>query len=114
MSVQSYGFTEPQIAQALLDAYERGVKVRLVTDKTAPKERGGKAEILALAGIPVWVDYVPRIAHNKVMVIDSEVTLTGSLNWTVSADRHNAENLLVVRDPELARFMSRISRVACR
>jgi phosphatidylserine/phosphatidylglycerophosphate/cardiolipin synthase-like enzyme len=102
IDMQAYGFTEPQIAQALLDAHDRGVKIRLISDKTGPHEKGGKVEVLAVAGIPVWIDYVPRIAHNKVIIIDGNTALTGSLNWTVSANRRNAENLLVVRDPVLA------------
>ena len=102
IDMQSYNFTEPQIAQALIDAHARGVTVRLISDKSGPKERGGKAEVVAMAGIPVWIDYVPRIAHNKVMVIDGGTVLTGSFNWTVSADRNNAENLLVLREAALA------------
>jgi phosphatidylserine/phosphatidylglycerophosphate/cardiolipin synthase-like enzyme len=38
------------------------------------------------------------------MVIDGTIVLTGSFNWTVSAERVNAENLLAVRSPELAEF----------
>ncbi len=102
VDIQAYGFTEPQIAQALIDAHERGVMVRLISDKSGPRERGGKSEILAMAGIPVWVDYVPRIAHNKVIVIDGSTVLTGSLNWTVSADQRNAENVLILHDRGLA------------
>ncbi len=47
----------------------------------------------------VWIDYVPRIAHNKVMILDSSTTITGSFNWITSANMHNAENLLIIRDP---------------
>lgn len=99
VDMQAYGFTEPQIAQAVLDAHERGVVLRLISDKTEPLERGGKAVVLAMAGIPVWVDYVPRIAHNKVIVLDGQIVVTGSFDRTVAADRRNAENLLILDDP---------------
>jgi phosphatidylserine/phosphatidylglycerophosphate/cardiolipin synthase-like enzyme len=42
------------------------------------------------------------IAHNKVIVIDSETVLTGSFNFTKAAQEKNAENLLIIRDPALA------------
>jgi phosphatidylserine/phosphatidylglycerophosphate/cardiolipin synthase-like enzyme len=42
------------------------------------------------------------IVHNKVIVIDDDVVITGSYNFTKHA-QHNAENLLVLRSVELAR-----------
>jgi phosphatidylserine/phosphatidylglycerophosphate/cardiolipin synthase-like enzyme len=42
------------------------------------------------------------IAHNKIRVIDEAVVVTGSFNFTTAAEAHNAENLLVIRDAELA------------
>jgi phosphatidylserine/phosphatidylglycerophosphate/cardiolipin synthase-like enzyme len=107
VSMQSYGFTEPHIAQALIDAKARGVSVRLIVDKTAVNERNGETQVVAQAGIPVWVDYHPRIAHNKVIVVDSQSVETGSLNWTNAADHANAENTLVVHDPALAQAYER-------
>jgi len=42
------------------------------------------------------------IAHNKVMIIDKAVLITGSFNFTKAAEEKNAENLLVIRSKELA------------
>ena len=50
------------------------------------------------AGIPVAIDYMPGCAHNKIIIIDHDQVLTGSYNWTVSAERRNAENLLLIKD----------------
>ena len=36
------------------------------------------------------------------MVIDDHVVVTGSFNFTIAAEEHNAENLLVIEDKELA------------
>lgn len=41
IDMQAYDFTEPHIAPALIDAHERGVTVRLISDKTGPRERAG-------------------------------------------------------------------------
>jgi phosphatidylserine/phosphatidylglycerophosphate/cardiolipin synthase-like enzyme len=48
------------------------------------------------------IDSAHAIAHNKVMVIDGRVVLTGSFNFTRGAEERNAENLLVIDDTRLA------------
>jgi phosphatidylserine/phosphatidylglycerophosphate/cardiolipin synthase-like enzyme len=45
---------------------------------------------------------MPWFAHNKVMVIDGQTVITGSFNFTKAAENNNAENLLVIRDKEIA------------
>lgn len=37
------------------------------------------------------------------MVIDGQTVITGSFNFTKAAEEHNAENLLILKDPELAK-----------
>jgi phosphatidylserine/phosphatidylglycerophosphate/cardiolipin synthase-like enzyme len=38
------------------------------------------------------------------MILDEEIVITGSYNWTMAAEKDNSENLLVIRDPHLARL----------
>jgi phosphatidylserine/phosphatidylglycerophosphate/cardiolipin synthase-like enzyme len=54
------------------------------------------------AGIPVYIDSAHQIAHNKIMIIDRSTVITGSFNFTKSAEEKNAENLLVIPSKELA------------
>lgn len=101
--VQAYTFTSIPILAALKAAHARGVDVEVIVDKASgrPSESGSRytaATYLSNAGIPVWVDTQVAIAHNKVMVIDAAVVITGSFNFTAAAQRSNAENLLVIRD----------------
>ncbi|MSQ65236.1 MAG: hypothetical protein EXR37_02605 [Limnohabitans sp.] len=42
------------------------------------------------------------MAHNKVIVVDGELVITGSFNFTNSAQTRNAENLLVLKSSGLA------------
>ena len=100
--VQAYSFTSTPIAEALRDAHRRGVKVEVILDKSVWTEKYSEAVYLLHAGIPTKVDAQHSIAHNKVMVIDGEVVITGSFNFTKAAEEHNAENLLVIRDKALA------------
>lgn len=100
--VQAYSFTSAPIAKALLDAHARGVQVLVILDKSQRAEKYSSADFMANQGIPVVIDASHAIAHNKVIVIDSEIVLTGSFNFTKAAQEKNAENLLIIRDPALA------------
>ncbi|WP_458097020.1 phospholipase D family nuclease [Roseomonas sp. WA12] len=100
--LQAYSFTSPPIAQALEAAARRGVRVRIIVDDSQLTERYSQADEAARAGLEVWVDDPTGIAHNKVIVIDGEAVITGSFNFSRSAQERNAENLLVLRDRSLA------------
>ena len=65
-------------------------------------EKYSSADFVVNAGIPMQIDAKHAIAHNKVMVIDGQTVITGSFNFTKAAEENNAENLLVIRSPELA------------
>jgi phosphatidylserine/phosphatidylglycerophosphate/cardiolipin synthase-like enzyme len=100
--VGAYGPTTGSgIVEALVRAKGRGVDVRLIADKTTPCERESGIEPLAAAGVPIWIDAQARIAHTKTMVIDSAVTLTGSMNWT-NGSAANSEALNLVSSPTVA------------
>lgn len=100
--VQAYSFTSPPIAAALRDAHRRGVKVIAVLDSSNRTAKYSGATFLANAGIPVYIDDRHAIAHNKVMVVDSQTVITGSFNFTRAAEEKNAENLIILRDvPEV-------------
>lgn len=103
--LQMYSLTVQEIVNALTRAKGRGVDVRLIVDRgQLHQDHNDSVRVAALAsaGIPVTVDTVPGLMHNKVMVIDSQTVLTGSFNYTWGAEHWNAENLLVVQDPVLA------------
>ena len=100
--VQAYSFTSVPIAKALVDAFKRGVKVEVILDKSQKGEKYTSADFVIHAGIPTKIDSKHPIAHNKVMVIDGQTVITGSFNFTKAAEEGNAENLLVIRSPDLA------------
>lgn len=101
--VQAYSFTSAPIAKALRDAHKRGVKILAVLDKSNQTDKYSAATFLENAGIPVLIDAEHAIAHNKVIVIDDSIVLTGSFNFSKAAEEKNAENLLILKKaPELA------------
>jgi phosphatidylserine/phosphatidylglycerophosphate/cardiolipin synthase-like enzyme len=95
--VQAFSFTSRDIADALVAAKRRGVEVLAILDKTNQTDKYTSATFLQHHGIPVRIDDQHAIAHNKVMVIDGEDVITGSMNFTRAAETKNAENVLVMR-----------------
>ena len=101
--VQAYSFTSAPIAKALVDAHRRSVKVQVILEHSQRTENYSEADFLRNSGIPTLIDAQHPIAHNKIIVIDGYLVLTGSFNFTRAAEEHNAENLLVINDPVLAK-----------
>ena len=92
------------IAQALIRAHQRGVRISAVLDKSNRSQKYSAATFLKNMGIPVFIDDKHAIAHNKIMIIDNRVVITGSFNFTMAAENKNAENLLILDDlPDLTR-----------
>ena len=104
--VQAYSFTSAPIAKAVVDAKKRGIDVKVILDKSQFSQKYSSSKFLMSQNIPVWDDSKVAIAHNKVMVIDSKTVITGSFNFTKSAQNKNAENVIVISDSTLAKKYS--------
>lgn len=102
--VQAYSFTSGKIAHALYNAHQRGVDVKIIFDKSQFDCRHfSYAGFFIQKGLAVWDDSELNIAHNKSMIIDNTSVETGSFNFTKSAQRFNAENMLIIDSPALAK-----------
>jgi len=100
--VQAYSFTSSPIAKALVDAHKRGIRVEVILDKSQRKETYTEATFLANMGVSTFIDDKHAIAHNKIMIIDKEMVITGSFNFTKAAEEKNAENVLILKSKNLA------------
>ncbi len=106
--VQAYGFTSAPVLDALKRAHARGVKVRLVLDRSNRTARYSGATFMQNAGVPVLIDARHAIAHNKIILIDGATIITGSFNFSKSAEERNAENLLILKEcPQLMNSYNR-------
>ena len=76
--------------------------MKVIFDKNKATEEYSLADTLREAGVPVSLDAIHAIAHNKVIILDGEVVITGSFNFTKQAEHSNAENLLMIRDRTIA------------
>lgn len=115
--VQAYLITSRTIARALQEAHGRGVAVKVLADREMA-DKGGNSQLreLAAVGIAVWLETRYNAAHNKIILIDaassSPILITGSYNFTWSAQARNAENLLILKkNPALVlRYLSNWQR----
>jgi phosphatidylserine/phosphatidylglycerophosphate/cardiolipin synthase-like enzyme len=102
--VQAYLLTSKKIVGALREARQRGVDVSVMVDAaqiTALPLAQKQITALRESGIAVWGETAYANAHNKVIVIDAgsanATLITGSYNFTWSAQHKNAENILIIR-----------------
>ena len=106
--MQAYILTSKPLVKALIQAHQRGVEVSLLVDVGQLNQSGQTVlRQLQSAGIPVALETRYKNAHNKVIVIDAMMeratVITGSYNFTWSAQNRNAENILILRrNPPLA------------
>lgn len=103
--IQAYQFTSVDISRAVLDAKVRGVEVVVILDKTqASLKKYSPAKFLSNNKVMVWIDSKPAIAHNKVMIIDEKLVITGSYNFSKNAQKRNAENLVIINSTDIAKL----------
>ena len=101
LDVCVFTITNDSITQSLIAAKKRGVKVRLITDDDCADGQGSDIRELQQNGIDVRLDASPAHMHNKFVVIDSRLVITGSFNWTVQAVTGNRENIVVTNNVQM-------------
>jgi len=97
--VQMYVFTRSALAHALVRAQARGVRVRVLADARQNQRGRNALPILLAAKVPVALETGYNASHNKLMLIDvasrNNRVVTGSYNFSWSAGRKNAENVVI-------------------
>lgn len=110
LSVETMLITRSDLALAVLDAFERGVAVNVITNY----ENDNTDYVNELLGSNlaqekfVFDDFAEGILHHKLAIIDSKdpdsdpQVITGSHNWSNSANEKNDENILIIHNAEIA------------
>jgi phosphatidylserine/phosphatidylglycerophosphate/cardiolipin synthase-like enzyme len=109
----AYSFTDDDLAVAMIDAENSGLELAGVMDKAqALSNKGGEYQNLLGSGIDVRLDGNPKSMHHKVIIIDGQIVVTGSYNFSKSAKTRNDENTLILHSPEIAElFREEFERV---
>ena len=96
-----FTISDDRITEKLIRAHKRGIKVKIITDNDKCNDRGSDIYRLSNTGIEVKIDDSPYHMHNKFAVFDKKSAITGSYNWTRSAEQNNQENILVTTTPSV-------------
>jgi hypothetical protein len=98
IDIAIYSFTADEIRDALVAAKSRGVAIRIIADSSQASGQG--SEIATLEGLGFNLKRMSGesggIMHNKYMIIDSSLLVTGSYNWSANAEDNNYENAIFI------------------
>lgn len=97
--IAMFAWTHPRLADAVIEAHKRGVKVEIIVDHQLGK--GAGAEIvtkLHQAGVSVSLSEGNSLLHYKCLYVDEKVLVSGSTNWTRAAFKQNDDCFLILND----------------
>ena len=102
LDIAIFSLTLDSIAEAILEAFQRGVKVRMIADDECAKNKGSNVKLIASVGVPCKTDNAVYHMHHKFAVLDESVVIMGSFNWTGQAVKYNQENIFFYEDKNIA------------
>ena len=107
LDIGMFYLTDADVIDAIKDAAQRGVKVRLIYDAVAAAHPSSHHLDLRASGVEVRVENWGGKMHMKAAVVDRKHVVIGSMNWTNAGNMSNDENTLVIRkNPRLAAELS--------
>jgi phosphatidylserine/phosphatidylglycerophosphate/cardiolipin synthase-like enzyme len=98
----AFTFTSDELAEALAQTQRRGAQIAGVMDEGQLNNTGGEFDFFRESGIDVRIDPPGSNLHDKVLIIDEAIVVTGSYNFSNNAEYRNDENVLVIYDSQLA------------
>ncbi len=99
----AYSFTADDFGDILRQKARDGLPVAGVMDESQVRSNtGSEYNFFKKAGLSVYLDGNPGLMHHKVIIIDQEIVITGSYNFTASAERTNDENVVIFFDKQIA------------
>jgi len=101
--IPSFLLTDKKITSELISAKQRGVDVRIIIDALNASVQHSKHKELRNGGVQVKTENYAGKMHSKSMIIDDKYTVIGSMNFSYSGENKNDENLIVIKNEELAK-----------
>jgi phosphatidylserine/phosphatidylglycerophosphate/cardiolipin synthase-like enzyme len=95
LKICMFTISDNPIANAIMDAFKRNVKVSIITDDGKIFDKGSDIQMLQKGGIEVKIDSYKSLMHHKFCIIDNYKVITGSYNWTRTAAEFNNENIVI-------------------
>ena len=98
----AFSFTDYPLAKAMIDRAAAGVDVKGVYETFGSTSTGSEMKTFWCAGVPVRQDGNGSFLHDKIIIIDNSIVVTGSLNYSSNADDSNEENVVILDNAEIA------------
>lgn len=98
----AFAFTHDKIGETLNNRAAAGVLVEGIFEERGSQTQYSELPYLFCQSLPVRWDGNSYVLHHKVFIIDDEIVVTGSFNFSKQADTANDENVLIIRDTEIA------------
>ncbi len=98
----AFSFTDYPLAQAMIDRAKAGADVKGVYETFGSNSTGSELKTFWCAKVPVRQDGNPSFLHDKIIIIDNTIVVTGSLNYSSNADDSNEENVVILDNAEIA------------
>lgn len=98
----TFSFTDHPLAQSMIDRANVGVDVKGIFEAYGSNSIYSELKTFWCAQIPVRQDGNPRYLHNKLIIVDNSIVVTGSLNFSANGDDSNEENVIIVDNSEIA------------
>lgn len=107
----TFAFTEASVRDAMLARSNAGVEIQGIFERVGSGTEYSALTPLFCAGLQVRQDGNPFVLHHKVIIVDREIVITGSFNFSQNATRSNDENLVIIQDADLAaQYLNEYSR----
>jgi phosphatidylserine/phosphatidylglycerophosphate/cardiolipin synthase-like enzyme len=107
-----FSFTRDDIGEALLAQAENGIDIQGVFETTGSETEFSEMPRLLCAGLDVRQDGNRGVLHHKVFIIDENTVVTGSFNFSNNATQSNDENLVIIRNADIAElYLQEFDRV---
>ena len=112
IDIAVYSINNPNIIDALFKAKDRGVKIRILTDRLQAFGKSSKVELLHDSDFNIRVHSHDRIMHHKFAIFDDKKAVEGSFNWTYSAANKNSEDCNIFeKDIDVKRLQTRFNKL---
>ena len=101
LKVCVFTISDNEIRDEILIAHKRGIAIKIISDNDKSFDAGSDIDFLSKKGIQIKIDQTTNHMHHKFCIVDNEVLITGSYNWTRSAAERNQENIVISQDHTL-------------
>jgi len=108
IKLEVYEFSSNSLADALIDARQRGVSVKVILEPSVYQNNNIFNKLIN-SGIGVsWASKKFHNTHSKFVIIDDDIVFVGSMNWSENALKYNREASVIIYSQEVSQEFEKI------